>query len=72
MVNEPAENVRKTNPDVIKDVFFTKGFPISDMKILLNRLLEEGISILILLVVDVYNILHFSDASGHLNIFFII
>ncbi len=45
MVYELVEKVRKINPDVITDVFFTKGFPVSDMKILLNRLLEEYISI---------------------------
>ena len=45
MVNELVEKVRKINPDVITDVFITKGFSISDMKIVLNRLLEEYISI---------------------------
>ena len=45
MVNNLIDKVRGTNPDVIADVFFTKDFPISDMKILLNRLLSEEISI---------------------------
>lgn len=44
-VNEIVEKVRRTNPDVITDVFFTKRFSISDMKILLNRLLKEHVSI---------------------------
>ena len=45
MVNELVEKVRKINPDVITDVFITKRFSISDMKIVLNRLLEERVSI---------------------------
>lgn len=45
MVNNLVDKVRKNNPDVITDVFFSKNFPISDMKILLNRLLSEEISI---------------------------
>lgn len=45
MVNELVEKVRKVNPDVITDVFIIKRFSISDMKIVLNRLLEEYISI---------------------------
>ena len=45
MVNELVEKVRKINPDVITDVFFTQRFSISKMKILLNRLLEERVSI---------------------------
>ena len=45
MVNELVEKVRNINPDVITDVFISKRFSISNMKIVLNRLLEEGISI---------------------------
>ena len=45
MVNELVEKVRKINPDVITDVFFTQRFSISKMKTLLNRLLEEYVSI---------------------------
>ena len=45
LVNELVEKVRKINPDVITDVFFTQRFSISKMKILLNRLLEERVSI---------------------------
>lgn len=45
MVNELVEKVRKINPDVITDVFFTQRFSISKLKILLNRLLEERVSI---------------------------
>ncbi len=45
MVNVLIENVRVRNPDVISDVFFMNQFSISDMKILLNRLLEEEVSI---------------------------
>ena len=45
MVNELVEKVRKINPDVITDVFFTQRFSISKLKTLLNRLLEEYVSI---------------------------
>ena len=45
MVNELVEKVRKINPDVITDVFFTRRLSISKMKTILNRLLEEYVSI---------------------------
>ena len=45
MVNTLLDKVCKINPDVITDVFFTNKFDTSDMKLLLNRLLEEWISI---------------------------
>lgn len=45
MVNELVEKVRKINPDVITDLFFTHKLSISNMKIILNRLLEEDVSI---------------------------
>lgn len=40
-----VEKVRIQNPDVISDVFFYHQFSMSDMKILLNFLLEEEVSI---------------------------
>lgn len=45
LVNTLVEKVRKQNPDVISDVFFYHQFPMSSMKLLLNHLLEEEISI---------------------------
>ncbi len=45
MVNKLTEKVRINNPDVFSDVFFTNQFSTSDMKILLNSLLEEEVSI---------------------------
>lgn len=45
MVNELTEKVRQSNPDVFTDVFFIRQFHVSDMKILLNSLLEEYVSI---------------------------
>lgn len=45
MVNQLVNKVRPTNPDVIDDVFFTKGFTTSQMKIILNALLAEDVSI---------------------------
>lgn len=45
LVNTLVEKVRKQNPDVISDVFFYHQFPMSSMKILLNHLLEEEVSI---------------------------
>ena len=45
MVNELTEKVRQLNPDVFTDVFFNHKFPVSDLKILLNTLLEEYVSI---------------------------
>ena len=45
MVNKLTEKVRINNPDVFSDVFFTNQFSTSDMKILLNCLLDEEVSI---------------------------
>ena len=45
MVNQLVNKVRPTNPDVIDDVFFTRGFTTSQMKIVLNTLLAEDVSI---------------------------
>ncbi len=45
LVNTLVEKVRKQNPDVISNVFFYHSFTISKLKILLNFLLEEEISI---------------------------
>ena len=45
LVNTLVEKVRIQNPDVISDVFFYHQFAMSDMKILLNFLLEEEVSI---------------------------
>ena len=45
MVCNLIDKVRKSNPDVISDVFFNKGFKISDMKTVLNQLLAEEVSI---------------------------
>lgn len=45
LVNTLVEKVRIQNPDVISDVFFYHQFSMSDMKILLNCLLEEEVSI---------------------------
>ena len=45
LVNTLVEKVRIQNPDVISDVFFYHQFSMSDMKILLNFLLEEEVSI---------------------------
>lgn len=45
LVNTLVEKVRKQNPDVISDVFFYHQFSMSDMKLLLNHLLEEEVSI---------------------------
>ena len=45
MVNILLDKVCKINPDVITDVVFTNKFETSDMKILLNRLLSENVSI---------------------------
>ena len=45
LVNTLVEKVRIQNPDVISDVFFYHKFSMSDMKILLNFLLEDEVSI---------------------------
>lgn len=45
MVSMLVEKVRKNNPDVISDVFFYHQFSMSNMKILLNCLLAEEVSI---------------------------
>ena len=45
MVNSLVQKVCKKNPDVVTDVFFNKKFETADMKILLNRLLAEDVSI---------------------------
>ena len=45
LVNNLAEKVRKINPDVYSDVFFNKTFSTSKLKIILNYLLEENVSI---------------------------
>lgn len=45
MVNKLVEKVRKTNPDVVSDVFFMKLFLVSDFKLVLNQLLDEEVSI---------------------------
>ena len=45
LVNTLAEKVRKINPDVYSDVFFKKTFSASNLKIILNYLLEEHVSI---------------------------
>lgn len=45
MVNSLLDKVCKINPDVITDVFFTNKFDTSDMKLLLNSLLAEDVSI---------------------------
>ena len=45
MVNKLTEKVRINNPDVFSDVLFIHQFSTSNMKILLNSLLEEDVSI---------------------------
>ena len=45
MVNTLINKVRDRNPDVVDDVFFLHNFSTSKLKIILNWLLEEGISI---------------------------
>ena len=45
LVNTLAEKIRKINPDVYSDVFFKKTFSASNLKIILNYLLEENVSI---------------------------
>lgn len=45
MVNTLINKVRDRNPDVVDDVFFIHNFSTSKLKIILNWLLEEGVSI---------------------------
>ena len=45
MVNNLVEKVRKVNPDVVSDVFFMHQFSTSDLKLILDRLLDEEVSI---------------------------
>ena len=45
MVNNLVEKVRRINPDVVSDVFFMNGFQTSELKLILNRLLDEEVSI---------------------------
>ncbi len=45
MVSNLVEKVRKINPDVVSNVFYINNFPVSDLKIILNLLLEEDVSI---------------------------
>lgn len=45
MVNNLVEKVRKINPDVVSYVFYINNFSVSDLKIILNLLLEEEVSI---------------------------
>ena len=45
LVNQLVIKVRKVNPDVVDDLFFTKQYTTSELKILLNTLLGSGFSI---------------------------
>lgn len=45
MVNTLINKVRPSNPDVIDNIFFENGFQTSNMKKILNLLLEEHVSI---------------------------
>ena len=45
LVNQLIITVREINPDVVDDLFFTKEYTTSELKILLNSLLGRGISI---------------------------
>ena len=45
MVNNLVEKVRKINPDVVSYDFYINNFSVSDLKIILNLLLEEEVSI---------------------------
>ena len=45
MVSRLVNNVREKNADVVSDVFFKNSFSISNMKTLLNLLLEENVPI---------------------------
>ena len=45
MVNEIINRLRPQNPDVVDNVMFTHHFSVSNLKIILNWLLEEGVPI---------------------------
>ena len=45
MVNNLVEKVRRINPDVVSFVFYINNFSVSDLKLILNLLLEEDVSI---------------------------
>lgn len=45
LVNNLINKVRKNNPDVVDNVFFMHEFSTSDLKIILNWLLEDSVSI---------------------------
>ena len=45
MVNEIINRLRTQNPDVVDNVMFTHHFSVSNLKIILNWLLEEGVPI---------------------------
>jgi flagellar biosynthesis protein FlhA len=45
MVNTLINKVSERNPDVVEDLFVRRNFLISDLKIILNWLLEEDVSI---------------------------
>lgn len=45
MVNNLVEKVRKINPDVVSEVFYMNGFSVSELKLILNLLLDEEVSI---------------------------
>ena len=45
MVNNLVEKVRKINPDVVSEVFYINHFSASELKLILNRLLDEEVSI---------------------------
>ena len=44
-VNRLIENVRKTNPDLVSEVILNRKFSITDLKIILNRLISERVPI---------------------------
>ena len=45
MFNNLVEKVRKINPDVVSYVFYINNFSVSELKLILNLLLEEDVSI---------------------------
>ncbi len=45
LVNELVNKVRSSNPDVVDDVFITHRFSSSKLKMILNALLAQGVSI---------------------------
>ena len=45
MVNILVNKVRDSNPDVVDELFFMHQFSTSSLKMILNWLLEEGVSI---------------------------